>query len=101
MWAYRPRRHCCTQSPSNSPDCAADFSQTRRQLATELGADIVVDPSVDSPSKRWREVAIWSGPDAPDLPPWMPGPPLRPSVIFECVGLPGVLDQIITAAPVN
>ena len=36
---------------------------------------------------------------APQLPPWLPGPPLRPAVVFECVGVPGVLDQIMAAAP--
>ena len=36
---------------------------------------------------------------APALPPWIPGPPLRPAVVFECVGVPGVLDQIMAAAP--
>ena len=36
---------------------------------------------------------------APELPPWMPGPALRPAVIFECVGVPGVLDQIMASAP--
>lgn len=83
------------------PIVAADFSPRRRRLAESLGADVVVDPSVESPHQKWREVAVWSGPDSPTLPPWMPGPPLRPSVIFECVGAPGVLDQIVTAAPVN
>ena len=29
----------------------------------------------------------------------MPGPPLRPAVVFECVGVPGVLDRIMGAAP--
>jgi threonine dehydrogenase-like Zn-dependent dehydrogenase len=29
----------------------------------------------------------------------MPGPALRPAVVFECVGVPGVLDQIMAAAP--
>ena len=31
----------------------------------------------------------------------MPGPALRPAVIFECVGVPGVIDQIMAAAPAN
>ena len=83
------------------PIVAADFSSRRRQLAQALGADVVVDPSVDSPYEKWKDVAVWSGPDAPALPPWLPGPPLRPSVIFECVGVPGVIDQIVAAAPTN
>ena len=30
-----------------------------------------------------------------------PARPLRPAVIFECVGLPGIIEQIMTAAPSN
>ena len=33
------------------------------------------------------------------LPPWLPGPAVRPAVVFECVGVPGVLDQVMAAAP--
>lgn len=81
------------------PIVAADFSPRRRQLAEALGADVVVDPAADSPHEKWKDVAVWKRPDAPALPPWLPGPPLRPSVIFECVGVLGVLDQIVAAAP--
>ncbi len=28
----------------------------------------------------------------------MPGPALRPAVIFECVGVPGVIEQIMVSA---
>jgi threonine dehydrogenase-like Zn-dependent dehydrogenase len=83
------------------PIVAADFSPRRRQLAQALGADVVVDPSVDSPYEKWNDVAAWHGPDAPALPPWLPGPALRPSVIFECVGVTGVIDQIVASAPTN
>jgi threonine dehydrogenase-like Zn-dependent dehydrogenase len=82
------------------PIVAADFSPRRRKLAETLGADIVVDPGVSSPYQSWKEVAVWDNPaEAPPQPPWAPGPPLRPAVIFECVGLPGVIDQIICSAP--
>ena len=64
------------------PIVAADFSSRRRQLAIALGADVVVDPASTSPWERWHEA---SGP--------------RPAVVFECVGLPGVLDQLMAAAP--
>lgn len=84
------------------PIVAADFSPRRRQLAALLGADVVVDPAVNSPYASWQELAAWSNPaDAPPNPPWVPGPPLRPAVIFECVGLPGVIDQIMVSAPQN
>ena len=84
------------------PIVAADFSPRRRELAVRLGADLVVDPAERSPYDGWQSVATWENPaEAPPLPPWMPGPPLRPAVIFECVGVPGVIDKIMSAAPPN
>jgi threonine dehydrogenase-like Zn-dependent dehydrogenase len=82
------------------PIVAADFSKRRRELAVALGADVVVDPAAKSPYESWKEVAAWTDPaQAPLLPPWIPGPALRPAVIFECVGVPGVIDKIMAAAP--
>jgi threonine dehydrogenase-like Zn-dependent dehydrogenase len=82
------------------PIVAADFSARRRELATSLGADVVVDPARTTPWQSWREAAVWRDPSrAPALPPWIAGPPLRPAVVFECVGVPGVLDQLMAAAP--
>ncbi len=82
------------------PIVAADFSSRRRELAAALGADVVVDPAEDTPWQSWREVAVWRDASrAPQLPPWVPGPPRRPAVVFECVGVPGVLDQIMAASP--
>jgi threonine dehydrogenase-like Zn-dependent dehydrogenase len=82
------------------PIVAADFSPRRRELAGILGADVVVDPAARVPWQSWREAAVWPDPSrAPTLPPWLPGPAVRPAVVFECVGVPGVLDQIMAAAP--
>jgi threonine dehydrogenase-like Zn-dependent dehydrogenase len=83
------------------PIVAADFSSRRRELAGALGADVVVDPATTTPWESWRQVAtVWREPSrAPQAPPWLPGPPARPAVVFECVGVPGVLDQIMAAAP--
>jgi threonine dehydrogenase-like Zn-dependent dehydrogenase len=82
------------------PIVAADFSPRRRELALALGADVVVDPAEQTPWQSWREAAVWrDAARAPALPPWLPGPPRRPAVVFECVGVPGVLDQIMAAAP--
>lgn len=84
------------------PIVAAEFSPRRRELAELLGADVVVNPAERSPWQSWKEVAPWPDPDrAPQPPPWMPGPPLRPAVIFECVGVPGVIDEIMASAPPN
>jgi threonine dehydrogenase-like Zn-dependent dehydrogenase len=84
------------------PIVAADFSPRRRALAQEMGADVVVDPREKSPYESWRELAAYRDPArAPQLPPWMPGPVLRPAVIFECVGVPGVIEAIMAAAPAH
>ncbi|MEX2221649.1 MAG: zinc-binding dehydrogenase [Candidatus Rokuibacteriota bacterium] len=82
------------------PIVAADFSARRRELATALGADVVVDPAASTPWQSWREAAVWRDPSrAPARPPWIAGPPRRPAVVFECVGVPGVLDQLMAASP--
>jgi len=82
------------------PIVATDFSKRRRELAAALGADVVVDPAETSPYESWKAVAACTDPaEAPPLPPWIPGPALRPAVIFECVGVPGVIDKIMMSAP--
>jgi threonine dehydrogenase-like Zn-dependent dehydrogenase len=84
------------------PIVAADFSPRRRQLAEQMGADVVVDPRVKSPHDSWKEMAVYKDPaKAPPLLPFLTGPALRPAVIFECVGVPGVIESIMTAAPPN
>lgn len=100
---------------------AADFSPGRRALATRCGADVVVDPAQDSPYAAAAGHGHLEGaPDAFGLAvstleklyrarlPWWhvwraaeavgAATPKRP-VIFECVGVPGMIDGIITAAP--
>jgi threonine dehydrogenase-like Zn-dependent dehydrogenase len=64
------------------PIVAADFSSTRRALAERLGATEVVDPRQTSPIEAWRRV------DG-----------TRPLVIFEAVGVPGMLDRAMRMAP--
>jgi threonine dehydrogenase-like Zn-dependent dehydrogenase len=59
------------------PIVAADFSPRRRELAVAVGADDVIDPAPALPAERWRAA----------------------TVIFECVGVPGVIDQIMQGAP--
>ena len=84
------------------PIVAADFSARRRELAQQMGADLVVDPKEKSPYQSWRQMATYSDPaNAPMLPPWTAGPAVKPAVIFECVGVPGVIESIMSAAPGN
>jgi len=83
-----------------APILAADFSPRRRELALHCGAEIAIDPGERSPYTCWREVAAPPGVD-PDSPLVLLGlgPRVRPGVIFECVGVPGVIDQVIAGAP--
>jgi threonine dehydrogenase-like Zn-dependent dehydrogenase len=99
---------------------AADFSSARRKLAEQCGAHVVVDPAQRSPYENWEQYGFI--PDVPSmlelalstreklgkLPvPWWHVwrlaeaaglAPKRP-VIFECVGVPGILQTIIDGAP--
>ncbi len=82
------------------PIVAADFSPRRRKFAESLGADVVVDPAETSPYERWADVAAVEPPDEPPNPQeWFQPPTHRPAVAFECVGVPGVLNQVISAVP--
>ena len=82
------------------PIVAADFSRRRRELALALGADVVIDPAQGGPWTSWREAAVYKDASrAPALPPWIAGPAVRPAVVFECVGVPGVLDELMAASP--
>ena len=101
---------------------ASDFSPGRRALASRCGADIVVDPKVDSPYDRavgkgvvtdfsgLADLAVGSMEKLRKLPGWQhvyraadalgaAGP--KRQVIFECVGVPGMIDGVIGAAPLN
>jgi threonine dehydrogenase-like Zn-dependent dehydrogenase len=63
-----------------APIIAADFHPARREVAIAMGADIAVDPR--------------------ELSPYGPIPDLgnrRATLVYECVGLPGLLPQIIAA----
>jgi threonine dehydrogenase-like Zn-dependent dehydrogenase len=84
------------------PIIAADFSPQRRKLAQAMGADVIVDPKEQSPYESWKQMAAYRDPaKAPSLPPWLPGPALRPAVIFECVGVPGMIESVMASAPAN
>lgn len=61
---------------------AADLSPTRRSLASTMGAGEVVDPREEPALEAWRRVAG-----------------RRDLVIFEAVGIPGMIDTATNAAP--
>ncbi len=100
---------------------ASDFSPGRRALALRCGADTVVDPAVDSPydavpakqrgmttMPALYELGVGSMEKLRRVPGWShlyrtvdslgATAPKRP-VIFECVGVPGMIDGVIGAAP--
>ncbi|ABK73293.1 zinc-binding dehydrogenase [Mycolicibacterium smegmatis] len=55
---------------------ASDFSPTRRRLAAAMGAHVTLDPAQDSPFHQ-----------------------CRPAVVFEAVGAPGIIDDILRRCP--
>lgn len=73
------------------PIVAVDFVASRRQTALEMGADVVIDPAEVSPYAGWRDVALGSPEPVRDI---MNVVAMKGCVIFECVGIPGVLDSI-------
>lgn len=101
---------------------ASDFSPARRELARRCGADTVIDPKVNSPYdaavgkgmitefSALGELAIGSMEKLRKLPGWEylyraadllgAAAPKRP-VIFECVGVPGMIDAVVGSAPLN
>ena len=82
------------------PIIAADFSAGRRALALKMGADIVIDPAAQSPYASWVEAATPAGYDGSRFAALFgDGPKRRPGVIFECVGVPGLIQQVMGGAP--
>jgi threonine dehydrogenase-like Zn-dependent dehydrogenase len=82
----------------HGPVLAADFSPTRRRLAEAFGADEVVDPAEVSPHDRWASfgvpTTIMERAGAS-----MFGTETKEPVIFEAVGVPGMLQSLIAEAP--
>lgn len=64
------------------PIVVADFSAKRRELAALLGADEVVDPRVETAVDAWKRI------DGS-----------KPLVIFDAVGVPGMIHETMRVAP--
>lgn len=99
---------------------ASDYSPGRRALARRCGADVVINPAEGSPYASSRkfgfveslsdmvELGVSTREKLGKLPvPWWQSwrvieklglQPKRP-VIFECVGVPGILQSILDGAP--
>lgn len=68
------------KAQGQGPVIAADFSTGRRQFAAAQGADYVCDPA---------EEDAFQHSDLRD----------RRLIVFECVGVPGVIDEVFAKAP--
>jgi threonine dehydrogenase-like Zn-dependent dehydrogenase len=82
------------------PIVASDFSPERRALAARLGADVVVDPNENSPFEALMAAAMTD--ESARMAPAhtvFGQLPLRPTVAFECVGVPGLIQQLIAGVP--
>lgn len=112
---------CLLKAQGVSAIVASDYSAGRRALAERCGAHVVIDPAEASPfAPREGEGFLHDLPSLLELSlgtreklgklpvPWHAawrlaerlgaGAPKRP-VVFECVGIPGVLQHIIDGAP--
>jgi threonine dehydrogenase-like Zn-dependent dehydrogenase len=61
-----------------APIVAADFDEQRRNIALKMGADIVIDPRALSPYGPLQGLGT-----------------RRATLIYECVGKPGLMNEII------
>lgn len=61
-----------------SPIIASDLDPHRRELAIAMGADVVIDPRELSPYGPVHDLGM-----------------RRATLIYECVGVPGVLNEIV------
>lgn len=83
---------------SHGPVLATDFSPTRRRLAEAFGADEVVDPADHSPHERWREFGVPTS-ILDRAATAFAGGTARAPVVFEAVGVPGMLQSLIADVP--
>ena len=74
------------------PIIISDFSDKRLAVAQQMGADVLINPARTSPYASWREAAYGD----PDKVIGMFGDTDLPKcVTFECVGVGGVLHDIV------
>ncbi len=100
---------------------ASDFSPGRRALAARCGADVVIDPGEGSPWTGFEQSGYITDANdlfdlalgtmgklrrIPKLPWWQvlraaeaAGATPSGPVVFECVGVPGIISEIVNGAP--
>jgi threonine dehydrogenase-like Zn-dependent dehydrogenase len=79
---------------------ASDFSPMRRSVARQLGASVVIDPAERPAESCWVELDVPMRP-APPFPHSEAGKPTRRAIVFECVGVPGVIQKLIETSPIG
>jgi threonine dehydrogenase-like Zn-dependent dehydrogenase len=72
------------QTRGIEPIVASDFSPSRRALATAMGAHVVSDPAQEPAFETWARAGS-----------------ARSLVVFEAIGVPGILDDIMRRAPMQ
>ena len=108
----------CLKAKGVETVVASDYSEGRRELARRCGADVLIDPAKESPYRVDGSGHLYGAPDLMELavdttnklthlPGWWhlwnlgekigQGPKFP--VIFECVGVPGMIENIILGAP--
>jgi threonine dehydrogenase-like Zn-dependent dehydrogenase len=63
----------------------SDFNSERRDLAKQFGAQVLVDPATESPYDVVRQLC-------------MERAATKPPVVFECVGAPGLIQEIVDSS---
>lgn len=114
---------CALKAQGVARIIASDFSPKRRALAEQCGADVVIDPARNTPFSSWKELGLTTRVDSllsdaidarrnmEKLPiPWwhlwrladkVGATAIKRPVIFECVGVPGLLNNLIEQAPIQ
>ncbi len=80
------------------PIIATDFSPERRAAAEKMGADVIVDPNQTSPHASWKAFGV-PGNRGEAMMAAMQGISVKRPIIFECVGVKGVVQNLAKAAP--
>jgi len=114
---------CALKAQGVSHIIASDFSRKRRDLARQCGADLIINPAENSPFENWQELGLSTRIDnllsdtinvrrrmdkAP-IPWWhlwrladkLGATSIKRPIIFECVGIPGMINNIIDQAPIQ
>lgn len=82
------------------PIIASDYSPARRAVAERMGADVIVDPAQASPHTRWSEFGVPNS-SRERMAALLSGQAGKRAIVFECVGVPGVIQGIVEGVPVG